>query len=64
MRINQIVEKDDLSIFLSQEARIGALLEDFNLTTANPVPIPYRAGCPVDKISNTTHHPQKVLEEA
>eukprot|EP00957_Ditylum_brightwellii_P133577 10184730-Ditylum_brightwellii.AAC.1 len=64
MRIDQIVEKDDLSIFLSQEARIDALLEEFNLITANPVPPPYCAGYLVDKIFNTTHHPQKVLEEA
>eukprot|EP00957_Ditylum_brightwellii_P125125 9538337-Ditylum_brightwellii.AAC.2 len=59
-----IKKADAVTIFMSQEATIEALVEDLNFMTANPTRIPYRSGYPVDKILTDSNLPQSKLDAA
>ena len=48
MKWKQIANDQSLTIHISKEATISALVEELGLEDANNVHPPYRPGCPVD----------------
>eukprot|EP00957_Ditylum_brightwellii_P088866 6766791-Ditylum_brightwellii.AAC.1 len=59
-----VKEEGVVTIFMSQEATIKALIEDLNFTTANTTQAPYRSGYPVDRIQTEFNLLQSKLEAA
>ena len=57
MKWQQIIDDESLTIHLSQEATISALVEEIFLEDANSVYTPYISVCPVDKIIYADHLP-------
>eukprot|EP00957_Ditylum_brightwellii_P073733 5603152-Ditylum_brightwellii.AAC.1 len=64
IQFETIKEADAVTIFMSQEATIEALIEDLNLMTANPTRTPYRSSYLVDKILTDSNLPQSKLDAA
>ena len=64
MKWQQISDDESLTIILSQEVTISALVEELGLEYANSVPTPYRYGCPVDKIMSAHHLPPSRIQVA
>eukprot|EP00957_Ditylum_brightwellii_P035917 2721907-Ditylum_brightwellii.AAC.1 len=64
MRLEQLKQDNNISIFLSQEATIDALIHDLGLESANIIHTLYRSGCPVDKIPDNPNLPPLKLAEA
>eukprot|EP00957_Ditylum_brightwellii_P001459 113782-Ditylum_brightwellii.AAC.1 len=63
MQLEQLKQDNDVSIFLSQEATINALIQDLGLESANIVHTPYRSGCSVNKIPDNPNLPPLKLVE-
>ena len=59
---HKIADDESLTIHLSQEAKIRALVEELVLEDANSVPTPYRSGCPLEKIPSADHLPPSRLQ--
>eukprot|EP00957_Ditylum_brightwellii_P062822 4766902-Ditylum_brightwellii.AAC.1 len=64
LRIETPEEENDITIFLSQEASIEALIKELNLALASTGQTPYRSGYPVDKIPTKTTLLQQKLQQA
>eukprot|EP00957_Ditylum_brightwellii_P113233 8635269-Ditylum_brightwellii.AAC.1 len=64
LQIETVKEENDLTIFLSQQASIEALIDELELALANTSQTPYRSGYPVDKIPVESTLPQKKLQQA
>ena len=64
MKWKQIADDESLTIHLSQEATIIALVEELGRQYANSVHTPYIFGCPVDNISFADHLPPSRLKSA
>ena len=64
MKWQKIVDDESLTIYLSQDATISALVEELGLEDVNSVYTPNRSGCPVDKIPSAYHLPPSILKSA
>ena len=62
MKWQKIADYHILTIHLSQEATIRALVEELFLEDTNSVHTPYRSGFPVDNIPSTYHLPPSILQ--
>ena len=56
IKSQQIADDESLTIHLSQEATISALVEELGREDVNSVHPLYRSGCPVVNITSA-HHP-------
>ena len=55
MKWQKIAYDESLTINLSQEATISALVEELGIEDANSVHTSYRSRCPVDNILSADH---------